>query len=49
MWTMYGLELCSDCVGNPCRMTVWDLQLCPVQEVHSLEELDGAKDLNQGK
>ena len=45
MWTMYGLKLCSDCVGNPCRMTVWDLQLRPVQEVHSLVVV--VNDLNQ--
>ena len=36
MWTMKRLELHSGCAGNPCRMTDWDLSLCPVQEVHSL-------------
>ena len=50
MWTMKRLELHNSCAGNPCRMTVWDLSLCPVQEIcelHTLEELDVAKDLNQ--
>ena len=52
MWMRKRLELCSGCVGNPCRMTVWDLQLCSFQAVCqllSLDELNVVKDLNQQK